>query len=374
MKNSNKLVDVRVWAAVEISGRTAVTKLGINLHNESGGPLRVVFPVRYSPQGVIADATAIAIPGCLMEGLILNQYNDHYIMDKECAVEVFCVRPGSASVIVESDGDAPGIGVRLKIYSPLEQSGDNLRYVLPLKFTPEYAAEESGSSEFEIIPQEYDFSINCKINEDDFSEIDFEQGNLTFKIDDGKRKFEWDSRIGAESPERFVVNLRAAKPYEAITESDGWKYFLVDAPPAIGDLPFDIQLKEFAIIVDSSASTARYPEINRAAVDILNQIRNVDRFNLIITGGSNRAVFELAEFCNSRNCEAAISALRNTESSGKASMIAAVKMALRAPGRPSCRRYILILTDGLAGDAESLTATLYAETADAVVMVLSPSQ
>ncbi len=125
-------------------------------------------------------------------------------------------------------------------------------------------------------------------------------------------------------------------------------FFMAMIQPPKNVISSDIPPREYVFIVDVSGSMRGFPlDISKELLrNLITDLRNQDRFNVLLFAGSSSVLFERSMPASSENISKAINHIDNQYGGGGTELLPALKRALALEGTENYSRTFVIATDG----------------------------
>ncbi len=235
------------------------------------------------------------------------------------------------------------------------------KFIYPTVVGPRYVSppEDSASSSFAGtpfspagVPPAYDFSIGVDIRSGvslkelscpshDSVAIDISVSNASCQLlskREGNRDFILQYRLSGETLESGLL----------LYEGEEENFFLAMIQPPATPSDADIPPREYVFIMDVSGSMRGFPiDISRTLlVDLIGQIRETDRFNVVFFAGGSRVLAASSLPATPENKQLATEMIDSQQGGGGTELLNALNTALGLTGTEDFSRSFVIATDG----------------------------
>jgi Ca-activated chloride channel family protein len=125
-------------------------------------------------------------------------------------------------------------------------------------------------------------------------------------------------------------------------------FFMAMIQPPESIISSEIPPREYVFIVDVSGSMRGFPlDISKQLLrNLISNLRNQDRFNVLLFAGSSSVLFERSMPANTENINRAINHIDNQRGGGGTELLPALQRALALEGTENYSRTFIIATDG----------------------------
>jgi Ca-activated chloride channel family protein len=131
-------------------------------------------------------------------------------------------------------------------------------------------------------------------------------------------------------------------------EGQDENFFMAMIQPPKSIISSEIPPREYVFIVDVSGSMRGFPlDISKQLLrNLITNLRNQDRFNVLLFAGSSSVLFERSMPANTENINRAINHIDNQYGGGGTELLPALQRALALEGTENYSRTFVIATDG----------------------------
>jgi Ca-activated chloride channel family protein len=176
-------------------------------------------------------------------------------------------------------------------------------------------------------------------------QVDFRQGNEVAKIHLDESELKGGKK---DFVLRYRLSGDAIQPGVLTYEENGEKFFLLMMQPPKLVEPEAIPPREYVFVVDVSGSMSGFPlnTSKELMLDLLKNIRQTDRFNILFFAGSNIYFAPKSVEATPENIKKAGDFMLSQRGGGGTNLYNAMKGAIDLEGTENYSRHIIAVTDG----------------------------
>ncbi len=371
---------LKTSAEVKISGVIADVTVTQIYHNTGTMPIEAVYVFPASINAAVYGMTMK-----IAERLLVAE-----IKEKEKAKEIYekAKREGKSASLLEQKRPnvfrmnvaniMPGdtIIVTLQYTELIEADGGIYEFSYPTVVGPRYVNDITPDAEvFSNIPYGkegempyYEFDLSVDLNAG--MPLDFIECN-THKMK-FKKESETRAKLVLDDTEKhggnrdFILKYRLSggtiQTGLLLNKGETENFFLLMLQPPKKVEDEMMPPREFIFILDISGSMNGFPlDVSKSLIfNLLDNLKEVDKFNIILFAGGSRIVFNKTMPVNKENIRQAKMIIASEQGGGGTELLPALKSALDIPKDSEYSRIIAILTDGYVG-VEKETYSLISE-------------
>lgn len=226
------------------------------------------------------------------------------------------------------------------------------QFVFPSIVGPRFTTEGEpwvNQASIDAVPlSETDLNINLKINAGMALSADCISHPANFNYQGTAAQTIVNTNPGDDFIVNYTLDGNQIETGMLLYEGPDENFFLSMIQPATPDIEFESPEREYIFILDVSGSMGGEP-INIAKnmiINLLNDLNNDDRFNIIFFAGGSATLAENSLPVTSDNIDMAVDMINNLNAGGGTNLLPAMDLALNMEGTTGFSRTFVILTDG----------------------------